>query len=78
MMIVPMENVAMPTKMEDVWDWLGVSRFRNSEITLASLGIPVKNSIDNFQGAMKLIPQEILQFDEILARNNNATVKLVV
>ena len=85
-----MENVSMATKMEDVWHWLGYSR--NSEMPLASLEIPDNDIVDNFQGAMELMPQEvealadkvtklhhlpfpkasdqeILQFEEILARN---------
>ena len=48
---VPMENVAMATQMENVWNWLGHSR--NSEIPIASLEIPVNDIVDNFQGAKK-------------------------
>ena len=48
---VPMENVAMATKMDDVWHWLGHSR--NSEIPLTSLEIPENDIVDNFQGAKK-------------------------
>ena len=58
---VPIESVAMATKMEDVWNWLGYSR--NSEMPLASVEIPVNNIVDNFQGAMELMPQEV----EVLA-----------
>ena len=58
---VPIETVAMATKMEDVWNWLGYSR--NSEMPLASLEIPVNDIVDNFQGAMELMPQEV----EVLA-----------
>ena len=48
---VLMENVAMATKMEDVWNWLGHSR--DSEIPLTSLEIPENDIVDNFQGAKK-------------------------
>ena len=46
MMIVPMENVSMATKMEMFGLWMGHSR--NSEIPLAWLEIPVGDIIDNF------------------------------
>ena len=58
---VPIETVAMATKMGDVWHWLGYSR--NSGMPLAFVEIPVNNIVDNFQGAMELMPQEV----EVLA-----------
>ena len=96
---VPIETVAMATKMEDVWHWLGYSR--NSEMPLASLEIPINDIVDNFQGAMELMPQEvevladkvtklqhlpftnasdqeILQFEEILARKEKSLAKEII
>ena len=78
---VPIENVAMATKIEDVWNWLGHSR--NSEIP-HSLEIPcndmiltpeeVEDLVDKATD-LKNLPfpkasdEEILQFEEILQRN---------
>ena len=53
---VPIENVAMATKIEDVWNWLGHSR--NSEIP-HSLEIPRNDIVENFQSAMILTPKEV-------------------
>ena len=55
---VPIENVAMATKMEDVWNWVGHSR--NTEIPRpASFEIPCNDLDDNFQSAMILTPDGV-------------------
>ena len=53
---VLIENVAMATNIEDVWNWLGHSK--SSEIP-HSLEIPRNDIVENFQSAMILTPEEV-------------------